>query len=128
MLKYLEQEYIVVSDRFVQSSIVYQGIGRKLGADKILSMNELALQEVKPFCTYYLKIDMPTYLQRKQRQTDLDRLEQEKVSFFKEIMDGYDILFDPHVRENLIIDARKSVENTQKQILDSFDEIIRGKI
>ena len=66
----------VIADRFVDSSAVYQGIGRGLGIDTVYKVNEFALQGILPDMTFLMDLDAEVGIARKKNQAELDRMEQ----------------------------------------------------
>ena len=79
----------VIADRFVDSSAVYQGIGRGLGIDTVYKVNEFALQGILPDMTFLMDLDAEVGIARKKNQADLDRMEQESLDFHKKVVEGY---------------------------------------
>ena len=81
---------IVLSDRYLDSSTVYQGIGRNLAADPVAQINRFAVGNVMPDLT--LVIDVPTKMglaRIRQRASDLpDRMERENIDFYNKIREG----------------------------------------
>ncbi len=85
---------VVLSDRFLDSSTVYQGIGRNLAADPVSQINRFAVGNV--LLQPHLVIDVPTEIglaRIRQRASDLpDRMERENIDFYKKIREGYLLL------------------------------------
>ena len=79
----------VIADRFVDSSAVYQGIGRGLGIDTVYKVNEFALQGILPDMTFLMDLDAEVGIARKKNQAELDRMEQESLDFHKKVVEGY---------------------------------------
>ena len=75
----------VIADRFVDSSAVYQGIGRGLGIDTVYKVNEFALQGILPDMTFLMDLDAEVGIARKKNQAELDRMEQESLDFHKKV-------------------------------------------
>ena len=90
----LEAGTAVIADRFVDSSAVYQGIGRGLGIDTVYKVNEFALQGIMPDMTILMDLDAEVGLARKKNQAELDRMERESVDFHKKVVAGYRELAD----------------------------------
>jgi dTMP kinase len=109
---------IVLSDRYLDSSTVYQGIGRNLAADPVAQINRFAVGNVMPDMT--IVIDVPTEIglaRLKQRASDLpDRMERENVDFYKKIRDGYLVLAKGMPERFLVIDGTKSEDAIAKRI------------
>ena len=82
VLPALEEGITIVSDRFVDSSLAYQGYGRKIGIDEVYSINMFAIEGKLPDKTIYLDIDAKTGLDRiNANRASLDRLDQESEDF-----------------------------------------------
>ena len=75
----LEAGQAVIADRFVDSSAVYQGIGRGLGVDTVYKINEFALQGIMPDMTFLMDLNAQEGIARKKNQAELDRMENEKI-------------------------------------------------
>jgi dTMP kinase len=109
---------IVLSDRYLDSSTVYQGIGRNLAADPVAQINRFAVGNVMPDMT--IVIDVPTEIglaRLKQRASDLpDRMERENVDFYKKIREGYLVLAKGMPERFLVIDGTKSEDAIAKRI------------
>jgi dTMP kinase len=109
---------IVLSDRFLDSSTVYQGIGRNLAADPVAQINRFAVGNVMPDLT--IVIDVPTEIglaRLKQRASDLpDRMERENVDFYKKIREGYLVLARSMPERFVVIDGTKTLDAIEKKI------------
>lgn len=86
---WLDEGRIVISERFVYSSFVYQGIGRHLGVDEIKKINDFATVGVKPDMVLLLDVNPEKGLSRKLNIDGGDRLENEAVTFHREVYEGY---------------------------------------
>ena len=80
---------IVLCDRFVDSSAAYQGGGRQMGIERVLRINEPAVDGTLPDLTVYLDIDHRTAMARRCAATEPDRMEMEADSFHARVEDGY---------------------------------------
>ncbi|MBW9152372.1 dTMP kinase [Clostridium estertheticum] len=115
----LEKGKIVICDRFVYSSMVYQGIGRGLGMERIKSINEVAIDGLKPDLTFMITIPYEEGLNRKKKQGNLDRLENSGNEFHKKVFEGYmDICIKYDKIE--VLDGNRSVEEIQKDIINTI--------
>ena len=85
----LESGKIVVCDRYVDSSLAYQGIARGLGEDFVASINSAALGEYAPFMTIFLDISPEDAFRRKNGADEGDRMEQLGIDFHKKVYEGY---------------------------------------
>lgn len=114
---------IVICERFYHSSLVYQGIGRKLGVDKVRSINEFAIEGTYPDLVLFLDIDPAAALYRKTNLDGGDRLEQEHVSFHMDVYNGYleIIKISPEIK---VIDASKSKEEVFNNVIEQLEKIL----
>ena len=95
----------VIADRFVDSSAVYQGIGRGLGIDTVYKVNEFALQGILPDMTFLMDLDAEAGIARKKNQAELDRMEQESLDFHKKVVEGYRSLAEMNPDRIVKVDA-----------------------
>jgi dTMP kinase len=109
---------IVLSDRFLDSSTVYQGIGRNLAADPVARINRFAVGNVMPDLTVVIDVPTEVSLARlKQRASDLpDRMERENLDFYTKVREGYLVLAQGMPERFLVIDGTKSAESIEKKI------------
>jgi dTMP kinase len=119
----LSKGKIVVMDRFVESSIVYQGIGRRLGVERIRSINDAATEGLKPDITFLLTIPFEEGLKRKSKQQSFDRLENSGDDFHRRVYEGYMSLANS---ANYIktVDADRAVEDIHKDIVEIIKVLI----
>ncbi len=88
----LQRGEVVLCDRFVDSSIAFQGGGRELGAELIAQINSPAHGGCMPDTTVYLRLDAESSLRRRANATKLDRIESEKSSFHTRVEETFDKL------------------------------------
>ncbi len=112
----------VICDRFVESSAVYQGIGRGLGVSTVYEVNNYALGEVKPKLTIFMDLDAEDGIKRKKNQTELDRMEQEDIEFHKRVVEGYRKLAELYPEKIVPIDATLSVEDIHSRIVSEVEK------
>jgi dTMP kinase len=109
---------VVLSDRYLDSSTVYQGIGRNLAADPVSQINRFAVGNVMPDLT--LVIDVPTEIglaRIRQRASDLpDRMERENIDFYKKIREGYLLLAQGMPDRVVVIDGTLSQDAIERKI------------
>lgn len=120
----LKEGKIVICDRFVMSSLLYQGLGRNLGIDNIKNINDFATGGIKPDLTLFFNIDYKTALERKRANFSPDRLENEDFSFHKTIFDGYLKMADLYKDEIVKVDARKSIEDLTSDVMDIINQLL----
>jgi dTMP kinase len=109
---------IVLSDRFLDSSTVYQGIGRNLAADPVAQINRFAVGNVMPDLTIVIDVPTEVSLQRlKQRASDLpDRMERENLDFYTKIREGYLVLAKSMPERFVLVDGTKTLDAIEKKI------------
>jgi len=119
----LEAGRIVICDRYVDSSIVYQGIARGLG-DSVRIINEYATNHLKPDLTILLDLSHEESMKRKKEQKDLDRLEMQKAQFHQKVSDGYRELANAYPNRILKIDASLPIEEIHDMIVQKLKQLI----
>lgn len=115
---------IVICDRFVLSSLVYQGIGRGLGVENVKVINDFATTGLEPDLVLFFDIDPKRALTRKTRRSKADRLEKEKIEFHQSVYEGYKSLLDTYSGKTQIIDASKSKTEVFEQVKKVVDNLI----
>ena len=100
---------IVFSDRFVDSSLAYQGAGRELGIAAVKQINDFATSKIEPDLTIFLDVKPQVGLDRiaKERAGQEDRLEQEKLNFHQKVYQGYQEVIKAHPERIKVVDANK---------------------
>ena len=107
---------VLLCDRFLDSSVAYQGGGRRLGVDQVLALNALAVEDTLPLAVVYLDLDHRTSLRRRSEASELDRLEMEKESFHARVEEGYHALIARNPERYVVVDARGDREEIAKTI------------
>lgn len=122
----LEAGKIVISDRFVDSSIVYQGIARNLGISTVSAVNAPGIGIYRPDGIFFIDLSEAEGLRRKKEQKKLDRMEQESIEFHHMVSEGYrKVLSDrPEV---IKIDGNKEIDVIQKKIRNHVDGLLKKK-
>ena len=124
----LAEGKVIVCDRFVDSSIVYQGCGRKLG-DAVRIINEYDVAGCMPDVTFLMKVDPGVGKGRiRTRATGgqaEDRLDAEKVAFHEEVYKGYLTLEEMYPDRIVGIDASRSIEDIKEDICRKLEEVLR---
>src|SRR5690242_18056801 len=121
----LAQGTWVLLDRFVDSSLAYQGGGRRLGIDAVREINEFAIQGLRPDRTLLLAIDPADGQARSQaRGAPPDRLEKERRDFFERTAAAYNALADQEPERIRTIDASQPAADVLKAALDAIADLI----
>jgi len=115
----LQQGKIVICDRFIDSSLAYQGHARGLGMDEVWSINQFAIGDVMPDLTLYLDIEPEIGLARIQAnaQREVNRLDLEQLSFHLKVREGYNIVAAQFPERIHKVDASLSLPEVARQIL-----------
>jgi dTMP kinase len=120
ILPALSEGNIVLSDRFTDSSLVYQGCGRGLGAETVLALDRIACRGLKPDLTLLIDIDLTTSLARAEarnvRGNRTDRMEEQEAAFYEKVRDAYLALAAREPDRLRTIDGRAGIETVEKQI------------
>ena len=109
---------VVLCDRFLDSSVAYQGGGRQLGIDKVLQINAPAVEGAMPDLTVYLDLDHRESLRRRCAASEPDRMEMETDSFHARVEAGYHELIARDPDRFVVVDAAKSREEIAEEIRD----------
>jgi len=125
ILPCLKEGTNIVSDRFVLSSYVYQGIGRELGIPVVKIINDLACEGLEPDITFLLDLDVKKGEERTPRKKK-DRIERIKGSFHEDIRKGYLQLAEKDLKV-VIIDAEESEKRVCEEVLKYTLRIIKQK-
>lgn len=121
----LDEGYIVICDRFVDSSLVYQGVGRKIGIDEVYQINLFAIGNIKPDATIFFDVPYEVGLARiNNGERVADRLDLETNDFHKDVYDGYMTICDKFADRITKIDASKEIDEVVSQVLDIIKERI----
>ena len=123
ILPALKQNKLVLCDRYVDSSVAYQGAGRQIGMAQVASMNEFATEQLLPFKTIYFDIPVDVGLNRIAEHRDrskIDRLDVETNEFHKRVHKGYMKIRDDNADRFISIDATQPI----KRVVDDTIKII----
>ncbi len=118
----LEEGRTVICDRFMDSSIVYQGYGRKLG-DCVRIINEFAVRGCFPDITFLLKVD-PEIGKLRIKADDQDRLELEKLDYHRTVFQAYEELERKYPERIIGIDAGRSIDEISKEIKEHIARLL----
>lgn len=116
---------VIICERFLDSSIAYQGYGREIGAEEIIKINEFAIEGFMPAMTLFLDIDEEEGLKRIENRSFKDRLDQESIDFHHRVKQGYEAVKTLFPERIKIVDASKSIDEVKntclKLILDKLN-------
>ncbi|GGB12720.1 dTMP kinase [Macrococcus hajekii] len=124
VLPALEEGKLVLCDRFIDSSLAYQGYARGLGADAIMDINRFAIEEHMPDLTLYLKVAPEIGLSRiNDNARATNRLDKESLAFHQLVCEGYDYLAEQYDRI-VTIDAARPIAD----VIESAYQVILDKM
>lgn len=110
---------VVIVDRFIDSSVAYQGFGRDLGVDVVEWLNAFATDGLKPDLTLYFDVDTDLALARimKNRTNEIDRLDLEQAEMHRKVRQGYLEIVKSEPDRFVTIDASQSLEEVASEAL-----------
>lgn len=117
----LENGTHVICDRFVDSSIAYQGFGRGLG-DSVAVINAYAIGDCMPDITFLMKLN-PEIGKSRIKSSDQDRIEMEKIDFHNRVFAGYEALECEYPERIVGIDATRNIEEISEEILSYVERL-----
>lgn len=122
----LENDAIVICDRFVDSSMVYQGIARGIGIDEVYQMNLFATENILPKRTIFFDIQPEDGLKRvyENKDREVNRLDLENIDFHRKVYQGYLSLCDKFPNRIVKIDASLDIDHVYQQVLKKIREIL----
>ena len=116
----LEQGSVVISDRFFDSTTVYQGVARKLEPDIVATLNDFAVGADRPDLTIILDVDLATARARMLRRVRpagaTDRMEQEPIEFYERVCEGYRNLARREPTRIRLLDGSRSPDEVESEI------------
>jgi dTMP kinase len=127
ILPALEEGKVVICDRFIDSSVAYQGYGRELNVDEVYNVNLAAVRHRLPDITFFLDKNPEDSLRRRKEATKADRLESEKLEFHKRVYKGYMELCNKYPERIIRLDAEDSIDAINKKIVTTLDSILERK-
>ncbi len=124
----LKKNKLVLSDRYVDSSLAYQGKARKIGITKVMELNKFATDLLLPSITIYLDIEPEIGLTRiSNRNTINNRLDNEKIEFHKQVREGYLELLDLFPNRIHKVDASLKLNLVIKKVFTILKEHIKNE-
>ena len=116
---------IVVCDRFIDSTIAYQGYGRKLGPEKIKVLNEMAVNGAIPDLTIFLDVRPDIGYRRRSKAVKVkDRLDLQQKEFYERVYKGYQEIAKQNGRRYQLIDASKSIEKVALEVWQIVKKVL----
>ncbi|AEB77143.1 thymidylate kinase [Clostridium botulinum] len=109
---------IVICDRFIDSSLAYQGYARGIGIDEVMSINEFAIDGYMPNLTLYLDIEPEIGLKRisQNHKREVNRLDLEKLDFHKKVREGYFKVLEKYPNRIKKINANQPIDKVFEDV------------
>ena len=122
----LDRGEIVICDRFVDSSMVYQGIARGIGMKEVYEMNLFATENILPKRTIFFDIKPEDGLERvyANKDREVNRLDLETIDFHKNVYQGYLSICEMFPERIVKIDASQDIDGVFQQVLERIREVI----
>ena len=121
----LEQGKVVLCDRFIDSSLAYQGHARGLGIEEVYSINKFAIGDTLPSLTIFIDVPPQVGLKRVFNNTrKVDRLDLEDISFHEKVYEGYMILAEKFNNRFKIVDGTNSKEQVIKDTIEVIKNVL----
>lgn len=124
----LNNGYIVLCDRFVDSSLAYQGGGKGLGVENVLNINLFATNNTLPNLTLLFDIDPSLGLERisQNKNREVNRLDLEKLDFYNKVRNTFLDLSKKYSNRYYVLDASKSIDEVFNEAYEKVIEVING--
>lgn len=120
ILPALAEGKLVLCDRFILSSLAYQGVGRELGIENVKRINDFATQDIYPDLILFFDIDPKHTLKRKLGSIDTDRLEKLGQGFHGKVYEGYMDVLKAYPQNIEVIDANKSIQEVLEESMKAI--------
>lgn len=120
---------MVLCDRFIDSSLAYQGYARGIGIDEVLSINEFAIGKRLPDVTILFDINPAVGLERIHNNGDreINRLDAENLAFHEKVREGYQLVAKRYADRIQMINAEQPIEQVVEDVWDIFKRLVLEK-
>lgn len=121
----LEAGKTVLCDRFVDSSLAYQGYARGLGIDEVFTINQFAIEQMMPDLTIYFDIEPELGMERinKNKGREVNRLDLENLNFHHKVREGYQLLIERFPERIVTIDASGTID----EVFEATMQVLKQK-
>jgi len=128
ILPFLDKGNIVISDRFHDSSIAYQGYGRGINPKFVIDLQNFAIGKAIPDITFFIDIPIEEVLKRKGNisESELDRIEVSQNNFYEKVREGYKLLAANEERF-LTLDGLMSIEEINEKIISKIEQMLKER-
>ncbi|KEK22072.1 dTMP kinase [Bacillus gaemokensis] len=119
----LKEEHLVLCDRFIDSSLAYQGYARGLGIDKVFEINRFATEDCMPGLTIYLDIKPEVGLARIEKDAgrEVNRLDMESITFHKRVREGYLQVVERFSDRIAVVNADQPMEKIMEEVIQLIE-------
>lgn len=124
ILPFLKKGGVVLCDRFIDSSLAYQGVGRGCGLEAVKNLNEWACGNIDPDVTVFLDIKVKEGLRRVAADRGLDRIESESLEFHENVRHAYSMLMRIFSHRYVVVDANGSQQEVHARVVDQVNKVI----
>lgn len=122
----LSAGYVVLCDRFLDSSIAYQVFGRNLDEQNILDINSFALEGLEPDLTLYFDVDINTGLSRVSNRVENNNLDNEQNDFYVRVKKGYDYTSEKYQNRVVKINANNDINTVFYDAIAVVEKLLEG--
>ncbi|PHK48884.1 dTMP kinase [Staphylococcus edaphicus] len=117
----LKNGKLVLCDRYIDSSLAYQGYARGIGIEQVKSINEFAINGLYPDITIYLDVSVEVGRERiLSNQRNQNRLDQEDIAFHEKVVEGYKKIIHNESERFIVIDADRSIDEVVNATYESI--------
>ncbi len=118
----IQKKTVVITDRFTDSTVAYQGYARGIELPIIHALDDIVVPDMKPFLTILLDLDVEEGLRRNRRAQKEDRFELETVEFHNRVRQGFMEIAEEEPERVKIVDASKSTDEVSREIIKIVEE------
>ncbi|MGM7703761.1 dTMP kinase [Pseudalkalibacillus sp. Hm43] len=124
VLPALQEGKVVLCDRFIDSSLAYQGYARELGIDEVYTINRFATEDHMPDLTIYFDLSPEVGLGRidDNAKREKNRLDLEKLDFHEKVQEGYQIVNDRFSERIVKVNAEQSIEDVYEDVISIINQ------
>ena len=124
----LNEGKVVITDRFVDSSYVYQGIAKNLGLDQVMAINSLVVKDHMPNLTIYIDVAPEKCLARLKRAKKAgENIDLESLDFYNRVREGY-LIINKLFKDRIIkINGEQPLEKLAKEVYEAIAIFLRGR-
>lgn len=122
---YLDRGFIIICDRFTDSTMVYQGYARGIPVKLIRQLNRIMLNEIKPDLTVLLDLPVSVGLERNQKTNKKDRFEKQEIAFHEKVRKGYLEISKKEAKRFFVLDATEPLDKLATEIYKKVRSILK---